>query len=167
MKLTTAALAPYHALAPRSQGFGPTIIGTPGHGRLLALTYDDGPNKRWTPALLEILARHGLKATFFVVGKYVEERPDLVQRAVAEGHEIGNHTYSHANLLFLSEAQIGEDNPFIHTSNDTLATLGNSAAHAAKFARLAAAFLVETSVDALFRDDFETGDTTRWSDTIP
>jgi len=109
MKLTTAALAPYHALAPRSQGFGPTIIGTPGHGKLLALTYDDGPNKRWTPALLEILARHGLKATFFVVGKYVEERPDLVQRAVAEGHEIGNHTYSHANLLFLSEAQIGEE----------------------------------------------------------
>jgi leucyl aminopeptidase len=68
---------------------------------------------------------------------------------------------------FAFEAQIGEDNPFIHSSDDTLATLGNSAAHAAKFARLAAAFLVETSVDALFRDDFETGDTTRWSDTIP
>lgn len=68
---------------------------------------------------------------------------------------------------FAFEAQFGEHNPAIHSASDNLATLGNSAAHAAKFARLAAAFLVETSVDALFRDDFETGDTTRWSDTIP
>ena len=68
---------------------------------------------------------------------------------------------------FAFEARFGEHNPTIHSSSDTLATLGNSAAHAAKFARLAAAFLVETGIDALFRDDFETGDTARWSDTIP
>ena len=109
MKLTTAALYPYHALAPRSQGFGETIIGTPGRGKLLALTYDDGPNKRWTPELLELLDRHRVKATFFVVGKYVDQRPDLVQRAVAEGHAVGNHTYSHANLLFLSEEKIASE----------------------------------------------------------
>ena len=60
MKLSTALLWPYHALEPRSQGFGPTIIGTPGHGKLLALTYDDGPNERWTPQLLEILDRETL-----------------------------------------------------------------------------------------------------------
>ncbi len=109
MKLGTALLAPYHALAPRSQGFGETIIGTPGRGKLLALTYDDGPNKRWTPDLLELLAKHDVKATFFVVGKYVRERPDLVQRTVAEGHSIGNHTDSHANLLFLSEEGIADE----------------------------------------------------------
>ncbi len=109
MKLGTALLAPYHALWPTSQGFGPTIIGTPGRGKLLALTYDDGPNKRWTPELLELLDRDGIKATFFVVGKYVEERPDLVRRARDEGHALGNHTYSHAALLFISDEKIASE----------------------------------------------------------
>ena len=109
MKLGTALLFPYHALWPTSQGFGKTVIGTPGHGKLLALTYDDGPNKRWTPELLGILDRHGVKATFFVVGKYVEQRPDLVGRVLEEGHALGNHTYSHANLLTLSEEKIASE----------------------------------------------------------
>ena len=68
---------------------------------------------------------------------------------------------------FAFESRFDDSNPTIHTANDTLATFGNSAAHAAKFARLSAAFLVETSIDALFRDDFETGNTARWSNTIP
>lgn len=109
MKLSTWLLFPYHALAPRSQGFGPTIIGTPGEGKLLALTYDDGPNVHWTPKLLDILERHGIKATFFVVGKYVEQCPELVQRTVEAGHALGNHTYSHAALLFLSEQRIEDE----------------------------------------------------------
>jgi peptidoglycan/xylan/chitin deacetylase (PgdA/CDA1 family) len=109
VKLGTALLAPYHALSPTSQGFGPTVIGTPGRGKLLALTYDDGPNRRWTPELLELLARHGIRATFFVVGKYVEQRPDLVQRTRDEGHALGNHTYSHANLLTISDEKIGSE----------------------------------------------------------
>lgn len=109
MKLSTAALAPYHAIEPKSQAFGETVIGTPGHGKLLALTYDDGPNPRWTPELLDLLELHGVKATFFVVGKYVEQHPELVRRTLAEGHALGNHTYSHASLLRLSEERIGEE----------------------------------------------------------
>lgn len=109
MKLTTALLAPYHALEPRSQAFGETVIGTPGHGKLLALTYDDGPNEHWTPELLDLLADRGIKATFFLVGKYVERCPELVERHVAAGHAIGNHTYSHTSVLFLSEERIADE----------------------------------------------------------
>jgi peptidoglycan/xylan/chitin deacetylase (PgdA/CDA1 family) len=109
MKIGTALLAPYHAIEPKSQAFGATVIGTPGRSKRLALTYDDGPNERWTPLLLDLLARHGVKATFFVVGKYVEQRPDLVRRVVEEGHALGNHTYSHVSLLLLSEERIAAE----------------------------------------------------------
>lgn len=102
-------LAPYHAIAPRSQGFGPTVVGTHGRGRLLALTYDDGPNVRWTAELLDLLDRRGVPATFFVVGKYVEQRPDLVRRTVEAGHALGNHTYSHVSLLRLSAERIKDE----------------------------------------------------------
>lgn len=102
-------LYPYHAISPTSQGFGATVIGTPGHGKLLALTYDDGPNPRWTPELLELLARHGVKATFFVVGKYVEREPELVRRTLAAGHALGNHTHSHTSILRLSKEEIASE----------------------------------------------------------
>ncbi len=106
MSLGAYLLYPYHAIEPKSQAFGATVIGTPGRGRLLSLTYDDGPNPRWTPQLLDLLDRHGVKATFFVVGKYVEREPDLVRRVLAEGHCLGNHTYSHTSILRLSAEQI-------------------------------------------------------------
>src|SRR5437763_11631831 len=95
----------YHSLAPRSQFFGETFIGTPGRGRKLALTYDDGPNDPDTPLLLDVLDSHQVKATFFLIGKYVEQRPDLVRGIAERGHEIGNHTYSHPNLSFVSESR--------------------------------------------------------------
>lgn len=88
----------YHSLAPRSQLYGETFIGKPGSGKQLALTYDDGPNDPHTLRLLDVLAKHGLKATFFVIGNYVRQRPDIVRRIVAEGHEVGNHTYTHPLL---------------------------------------------------------------------
>ncbi|GGK76839.1 bifunctional polysaccharide deacetylase/glycosyltransferase family 2 protein [Mangrovihabitans endophyticus] len=64
----------------------------------LALTFDDGPDPRWTPRLLDVLARHRAHATFFVVGAQVAEHPDLVRRMIAEGHEIGVHGYAHDDL---------------------------------------------------------------------
>ncbi|MGV9770876.1 bifunctional polysaccharide deacetylase/glycosyltransferase family 2 protein [Streptosporangium sp. NPDC003464] len=64
----------------------------------MALTFDDGPDPRWTPQLLDVLAKHSAKATFFAVGARIAENPELVRRIVAEGHEIGNHTYAHADL---------------------------------------------------------------------
>lgn len=59
------------------------------------LTFDDGPNPQVTPWVLDLLARHGAKATFFCIGKNAELYPELVDRIRAEGHAIGNHTYSH------------------------------------------------------------------------
>ncbi|MEO6969926.1 MAG: glycosyltransferase, partial [Chthoniobacterales bacterium] len=64
----------------------------------VALTFDDGPDPKWTPLVLDLLKARGVKAAFFLVGVNAEKYPDLVRRIVAEGHEIGNHTYYHPNL---------------------------------------------------------------------
>ncbi|MFC0507495.1 bifunctional polysaccharide deacetylase/glycosyltransferase family 2 protein [Micromonospora costi] len=66
--------------------------------RTVALTFDDGPDPRWTPQVLDVLRRHHVHATFFVVGARVNEHPELVRRILAEGHEIGSHTFTHADL---------------------------------------------------------------------
>jgi cellulose synthase/poly-beta-1,6-N-acetylglucosamine synthase-like glycosyltransferase/peptidoglycan/xylan/chitin deacetylase (PgdA/CDA1 family)/spore germination protein YaaH len=64
----------------------------------LALTFDDGPDPEWTPQILDILKAKNVKATFFIIGGNAEAYPDIVQRILAEGHEIGNHTFTHPNL---------------------------------------------------------------------
>ncbi|HEY6835930.1 MAG TPA: polysaccharide deacetylase family protein [Gaiellaceae bacterium] len=69
----------------------------------VALTFDDGPSA-WTPLVLDLLREHGVRATFFVIGQRVRERPELVKRIVAEGHELGSHTLTHPRLT-----EIGED----------------------------------------------------------
>jgi cellulose synthase/poly-beta-1,6-N-acetylglucosamine synthase-like glycosyltransferase/peptidoglycan/xylan/chitin deacetylase (PgdA/CDA1 family) len=66
--------------------------------KTIALTFDDGPDPDWTPKILDVLARHGAQATFFVVGSKVNERPDLVRRMLAEGHEVGAHTFTHVDM---------------------------------------------------------------------
>jgi peptidoglycan/xylan/chitin deacetylase (PgdA/CDA1 family) len=67
------------------------------------LTFDDGPDPAHTPALLDLLARHDVRATFFLVGEKVEQYPDLVQRIVAAGHTLGNHSYSHWSFAHMSQ----------------------------------------------------------------
>jgi peptidoglycan/xylan/chitin deacetylase (PgdA/CDA1 family) len=67
-------------------------------GKLVCLTFDDGPDKTYTPGVLDVLKEKGVKATFFLIGKRVQEDPAIVKRIGDEGHLIGNHTYSHANL---------------------------------------------------------------------
>lgn len=71
----------------------------PSSGGLLALTFDDGPRRSTTTALLDGLAQRGVKATFFLVGQRVENNQDLVERMEAEGHQIGIHTYDHVSAL--------------------------------------------------------------------
>lgn len=66
--------------------------------RKIAITFDDGPHPYYTEQLLDGLKERGVKATFFVMGKHVEENPELVERMYNEGHLIGNHTYSHIQL---------------------------------------------------------------------
>lgn len=68
------------------------------HPGLIALTFDDGPDPRWTPAILDILKQENVPATFFIIGKNGQAYPDLMRRLVNEGHEIGNHSYTHPNL---------------------------------------------------------------------
>jgi peptidoglycan/xylan/chitin deacetylase (PgdA/CDA1 family) len=93
-------------MVPWSQFYGANFNGAAPGTRTLALTYDDGPNDPYTGQLLEVLAKHGVKATFFLLGQFVSERPALA-RAVAEaGHAIGSHCYTHQNLIFLSSAQL-------------------------------------------------------------
>src|SRR4030095_5277463 len=77
---------------------------------MLALTFYDGPDPRWTPAILDILKRENVPATFFIIGKNGQAYPDLVRRVVDEGHEIGNHSFTHPNLgeipLSLTELEL-------------------------------------------------------------
>ena len=75
-------------------------------GNKVALTFDDGPDPRTTPLILDTLRERGVEATFFVVGRQVAENPDLLRRIVAEGHAIGNHTYDHADMSGLSAGRM-------------------------------------------------------------
>jgi peptidoglycan/xylan/chitin deacetylase (PgdA/CDA1 family) len=96
------SVAGYQTMSPKGQWYGRSLVGLPGGSRQLALTYDDGPNDPHTLRLLEVLGRHGVHATFFVIGRYVRERPDIVREVVNRGHVLGNHTFSHPNLIFAS-----------------------------------------------------------------
>jgi peptidoglycan/xylan/chitin deacetylase (PgdA/CDA1 family) len=93
-------------MAPTGQWYGKTFTGLASGSRRLALTYDDGPNDSHTLRLLEVLAGHEVRATFFLIGRYVKERPDIVREISRAGHTVGNHTFSHPLLIFKSEAEI-------------------------------------------------------------
>src|SRR5215472_11615428 len=72
-------------------------------GPYIAMTFDDGPSAALTPKLLDILAAHHIKATFFVLGEMVAEHPEILARAVQEGHEIASHSWSHPNIAKMSQ----------------------------------------------------------------
>jgi|GEM_PF-229621 len=80
-----------------------------GDKREVALTFDDAPDDVFTPMVLDVLKREGVKATFFCVGNRIEKHPDVMRRIVAEGHVVGNHSYSHANLPKLSDEKFREE----------------------------------------------------------
>jgi peptidoglycan/xylan/chitin deacetylase (PgdA/CDA1 family) len=79
------------------------------HVACLALTFDDGPNAEVTPRVLDILARHNAKATFFLIGLHVPGNEALVRRMHSEGHEIGNHTWSHTKIADISPQELEDD----------------------------------------------------------
>jgi peptidoglycan/xylan/chitin deacetylase (PgdA/CDA1 family) len=103
--VAAAGLAAYGAVHPRAQLFGATVCGT-NSPRKLAITFDDGPNPAITPKLLDLLDRYQARATFFLIGRFVRECPELVRETVARGHVVGNHTETHPNLFRLSSTQI-------------------------------------------------------------
>ncbi len=98
--------AGYQSMAPTGQWYGQTFTGLPPGSRQIALTYDDGPNHLHTPSLLEVLARHGVHATFFLIGRYVQQHPEIARNIIQAGHVVGNHTFTHPLLIFKSEAEI-------------------------------------------------------------
>ena len=107
--LTAAAgTLTYAALSAQSQLFGPTLI-APAKPNEIALTYDDGPNPSAPPPLREVLARHEVRATFFLIGNFVRQCPTLVREIAAAGHLIGNHTTTHPWLAWQSNARIREE----------------------------------------------------------
>ena len=75
-------------------------------GPYIAMTFDDGPSATLTPKLLDLLAARHIKVTFFVIGENVAEHPEIVARAAREGHEIGNHSWSHPNFAKMSQENV-------------------------------------------------------------
>jgi peptidoglycan/xylan/chitin deacetylase (PgdA/CDA1 family) len=101
--------AGYQCMAPTGQWYGQTYTGLPRGTKQLALTYDDGPNDPHTLRMLEVLARNDVRATFFTIGRYVQQRPEIVREIVQAGHVVGNHTFRHPLLIFKSAAEIRDE----------------------------------------------------------
>ena len=105
----SALAAGYQSMAPTGQWYGRTFTGLSRGTKQLALTYDDGPNDPHTFRLLEVLARHNVHATFFVIGRYVQQRPDIVRELIQAGHVVGNHTFTHPLLTLKSAAEVRKE----------------------------------------------------------
>ena len=103
-----------HLLTPACTWRGPHTM------RRLALTFDDGPDPVWTPRVLDALGNAGVRGTFFLVGERAERAPALVRRLAAEGHEIGNHSWSHRSLWLCGPRATAHE---IGRAHDRLAAL--------------------------------------------
>ncbi|HEY0243078.1 MAG TPA: polysaccharide deacetylase family protein [Gemmatimonadaceae bacterium] len=107
--LAVAGGAAHGAFHRNSPVFGAALSELPGTASNVALTFDDGPNPEATPRILDELDSHGVKATFFVLGSHAERWPELVERVVREGHQVGNHGFFHRKLHFRSPSYVRRD----------------------------------------------------------
>lgn len=92
-----------------SNNYGMIIKNGSKEKKVIALTFDDGPHPKYTSEILDILDEYDVKATFFVLGKFAEAYPDIIRRQWEEGHEIGNHTYSHINIKKASKDNLQKE----------------------------------------------------------
>lgn len=122
---------------------GPTTVNQ------VALTFDDGPDPRYTPQLLDVLNEYDVKATFFIMGARAEAYPDLVQRIVEEGHIIGNHTFWHPNLV--EQGDIATLEREVQQTEDTLE---NMIGYRTKLFRAPYGFLYNELVEKLRDMDY-------------
>jgi peptidoglycan/xylan/chitin deacetylase (PgdA/CDA1 family) len=99
----------YQSMAPTGQWFGKNFCGGHAGSKQIALTFDDGPNDPHTLHLLDVLARHSVRATFFMIGRYVRQRPDIAAEVAHRGHIIGNHTVTHPLLTFQSMPRVRDE----------------------------------------------------------
>jgi peptidoglycan/xylan/chitin deacetylase (PgdA/CDA1 family) len=93
-------------MAPTGQWFGRAFCRAQRGSKQVALTFDDGPNDPHTLHLLDVLARHNVHATFFLIGRYVRQRPDIVAEIARRGHILANHTFTHPLLTFQSTSRV-------------------------------------------------------------
>ncbi|MBD3231586.1 polysaccharide deacetylase family protein [Candidatus Dependentiae bacterium] len=99
-----------YLIIPNSpQFYGKSIRRINTKEKIVALTFDDGPNPPYTEQILDILKQHNVKATFFMVGKHIEKCPYMVKKVYQEGHEIGNHSWSHKVLICRSSKYIRKE----------------------------------------------------------
>lgn len=107
--VAAAVAAGYQSMAPTGQWFGRAFHGLPRGSKQIALTFDDGPNDPHTLHLLDVLSKHNVHATFFMIGRYVRQRPDIALEVKNRGHVIGNHTFTHPVLTFKSAREVRDE----------------------------------------------------------
>src|ERR1700736_4871385 len=106
----SAAPTPSPVSSPAPTGLKPaTYFQANVDGPYIAMTFDDGPSPETTPRLLDILKQRNIKATFFMIGQNAERNPEIVKRILVEGHEIGNHSWTHPQLAKLSDDRVTEE----------------------------------------------------------
>jgi peptidoglycan/xylan/chitin deacetylase (PgdA/CDA1 family) len=91
---------------PTNAVFGKAVTAGPASARIVALTFDDGPNPPYTTGILDVLEQEHVRATFFLVGRAVAAYPDVVRREVRDGDAIGNHTWDHSHLIVMPPAEV-------------------------------------------------------------
>ena len=106
------------------QLFGDYVVRVDTNEKVVAMTFDDGPHPTHTPVVLAVLDRHHVKATFFLMGRNVERHATVAREVVSRGHEVGNHSYSHPRLLFMSPGRVREE---IERTDELIRGLGVSA----------------------------------------
>lgn len=107
--LSLAGAAAHGTFYRNSRVFGSVMGRLPTRERLIALTFDDGPNPDATPRILDTLGQYGVRATFFILGAHAERWPELVHRISAEGHQVGNHGYFHRKLHLRAPGYVERD----------------------------------------------------------
>jgi peptidoglycan-N-acetylglucosamine deacetylase len=107
--LAAAGLAAHGTWHRNSWVFGRPLTHLPGPGDVVSITFDDGPNPRATPQILDVLRREGVHATFFVLGRHADRWPELVRRMADEGHQLGNHGYWHRKLHRRTPGYVRDD----------------------------------------------------------
>lgn len=122
--ITAGIFLTLSAVLPENDVFGRVFSNTKTTQKVVALTFDDGPYPPYTEQVLDVLKEYHVPATFFVVGQNVEKYPELVKRIADEGHQIGNHTYHHIDLLKANRKVIAEE--IDNTSKAILSAAGIS-----------------------------------------
>ncbi|MCL4500174.1 MAG: polysaccharide deacetylase family protein [Chloroflexi bacterium] len=118
---TTGYRSPRKHVKPVSQA--PIIWNATTNDKLVALTFDDGPDPRFTPAVLDTLKKYDAKATFFLIGRHAQRYPELVKREMREGHLVGDHTWDHPHL---TQIPVGRVENEVDQAGDTIATITGS-----------------------------------------